>query len=193
MDYSKYQCLKVEMQDGITTVTMNRPDQLNMFDMTMHKEVEDLFVDLAEDDAINVVVLTGAGRAFSAGGDIKKSLALYGTDEGWKYITKLHHRAKRLVESILNCHKPTIAAINGDAIGVGATIALCCDMQVIADTARIGDTHVRVGITAGDGGPVIWPSLIGMNKAKEYLMSGTLIKGVDAEKMSLVNYSVPAD
>ena len=94
---------------------------------------------------------------------------------------------------MLELDKPIICAINGDCIGLAATIALLCDITVIADDARIGDTHVsRVGLVAGDGGTVIWPLLVGINKAKEFLMRGTLMKGKEAERIGVVNHSVAA-
>jgi enoyl-CoA hydratase len=94
---------------------------------------------------------------------------------------------------MLDCPKPIIAKINGDAIGLGATLALFCDISFAADSARIGDPHVRAGFVAGDGGAVIWPQLIGYARAKEYLLTGTLIQAADAARMGLINYSVPAE
>ena len=193
MDYSKYKFLLVDTRDGIAVVTLNKPEQLNTTTGGLHEELEYIFSDLAEDEAVNTIIVTGAGRAFSAGGDIKVAMSRYGTDEGWKYISGVYAHAKRLVEGIINCPKPTIAAINGDAMGVGATLALCCDMQVISDTARIADTHVKVGLVAGDGGAVIWPLLLGLNKAKEFLMCGKVINGEEALRLGLVNYSVPPE
>jgi len=193
MDYSHYQALKIEIDDGIAVVTLNRPEQLNTFGGSMHGEVENIFVDMAQDDAVNTIILTGAGKAFSAGGDIKAAAQRFGTDEGWKHITGVYYRAKRLVENILNCPKPTIAAVNGDAMGLGTSVALCCDMQVVSETARFADTHVKVGLVAGDGGSVIWPLLIGPNRAKEMLMCAKMIYGKEAAAMGLVNHSVPAD
>jgi enoyl-CoA hydratase/carnithine racemase len=99
--------------------------------------------------------------------------------------------SRRLVNRLLELDKPIVSAINGDCIGLAATIALLCDVSVMASDARVGDTHVsRVGLVAGDGGTVIWPLLIGVNKAKEYLMRGTLLKGAEAERIGLVNHCV---
>lgn len=100
--------------------------------------------------------------------------------------------SRRLVNRLLELDKPIICAINGDAIGLAATIALMCDVTVAAEDARIGDTHVsRVGLVAGDGGTVIWPLLVGVSKAKEFLMRGTLLKGTEAERIGLVNHVPP--
>jgi len=194
MESSKYPSLKIEKgSNGITVVKLNKPEMLNAFAGTMHREVEDVFVDLADDPEVNVVILTGEGRAFSAGGNVKAMAERHGTEEGWKHITKIYYSAKRIIENILNCPKPTLAAINGDAMGLGASVALACDIQVIADTARIADTHVRMGLVAGDGGAVIWPLILGPNRAKDFLMRGKIIKGEEAEKIGLVNYVAPAD
>ncbi len=101
--------------------------------------------------------------------------------------------SRRLVNRLLELDKPIVCAINGDCIGLAATIALLCDITVISPDARIGDSHVnKVGLVAGDGGTVVWPLLIGVAKAKEYLMRGTLLKGREAERIGLVNHCVPA-
>jgi enoyl-CoA hydratase len=100
---------------------------------------------------------------------------------------------RRLVQNMLDVEQPIIGAINGDAVGLGATIALFCDVIVASEKARFGDPHVRVGIVAGDGGAVIWPALIGPARAKEFLMRGHLVNGADAAKMGLVNYAVPPE
>lgn len=194
MDYSKYKSLIVEKNsNGITVVKFNQPEQLNAFGGTLHRQIEDVMVDLNDDKDVNVIILTGEGKAFSAGGNVKEMATRHGTEEGWKRIVEGMHGPKRLVENILICYKPTIAAINGDAMGLGATVGLCCDIQVMSETARIGDTHVRVGLVAGDGGTVIWPLLLGANRAKDFLMRGRVIKGVEAERIGLVNYCAPAD
>jgi enoyl-CoA hydratase/carnithine racemase len=194
VDYTKYPSLKVEKgANGIAVLKLNRPEELNAFGQTTHREVEDVFVDLADDPEVNVVIFTGEGRAFSAGGNVKNMAERAGSEAGWQRITGTYYAAKRIIENILNCPKPTIAAINGDAMGLGASLALACDIQVIAETARIADTHVRVGLVAGDGGTVIWPLLLGPNRAKDMLMRGKVIKGVEAQQMGLVNYVVPVE
>jgi len=101
--------------------------------------------------------------------------------------------ARKIVQNILDCELPIVCAINGDCIGLAATVALFCDITVCAEDARIADPHVKIGLVAGDGGAVIWPMLVGPNRAKEFLMRGNLIKGRDAERMGLVNYALPQD
>jgi enoyl-CoA hydratase len=100
---------------------------------------------------------------------------------------------RRIVQNILDCDQPIVCAINGDCIGLAATVALLCDITVCSDAARIADPHVKIGLVAGDGGAVIWPMLVGPNRAKEFLMRGNLISGIDAERMGLVNYALPQD
>ena len=99
--------------------------------------------------------------------------------------------AKWLIHNFLNLEQPIIAAINGDAVGLGASIALMCDVTIMADTARIGDTHVRVGLVAGDGGALMWPFLVGMSRAKEALMTGRLLNADECDRIGLVTRVVP--
>ncbi len=184
-DYSRFPTLLTELDRGVLTVTMNRPDRLNAVGDGMHEAFEDLWEDVARDPEVRVVVLTGAGRAFCAGGDVRsggqprsgKDAALPG--------------ARRLIRNFLEVDQPIIAAINGDAVGLGATLALFCDVTIAAENARIGDTHVRAGLVAGDGGAVIWPLLVGVNRAKELLMTGRLISATEAERIGLINRVVP--
>ncbi len=188
MDYASYQHLLVERRDKVLRVTLNRPEVLNAVNARLHYELSHIWDDVMYDDAVDVVVLTGAGRAFSAGGDFPWLL------EGLKTRTVgtlSSYEAKRVVFNLLECEKPVICRMNGDAIGLGATLALCCDMVIAADTARIGDPHVRAGLVAGDGGAVLWPQLIGYVRAKYYLMTGDLIEAKDAVEMGLINRAVP--
>ncbi len=189
--YAKYECLKVEVADKIATVSLNRPEARNAINQKLIRELRTIWDDLGDDHAVNVVVLTGAGDFFSVGGDVKAMSERPGGDvleEGEVHDPMISRRA---VTRQLELDKPIIAAINGDAIGLAATHALLCDITVMAEDARIGDTHVsRVGLVAGDGGTIIWPLLIGVNKAKEYLIRGTLLKGKEAERIGLVNHVV---
>lgn len=194
VDYSKYEFLKVEIDgNGVATVTMNAPDTLNAIGPENHKELEYIWVDLARDEDIKAIVLTGAGRAFSAGGDVKKMAARAGTEFGQKYALRVPQNTLRIFEHLLLVPQPVIAAVNGDAIGLGMTLALFSDMSVVADDARLGDTHVKVGLVAGDGGAVVWPMLVGPQRAKEFLMRGKLLRGAEAAAMNLVNYAFPKE
>lgn len=192
-DYARYRYLCVGNDNGIVTLTLNQPDNRNAIHAEMHAELEHVWLDLQADRAVNVIVLTGAGKIFSAGGDIKRMVNRFGTDEGWQTSLAIPASTKRLFQNILEVEKPIVAAINGDAVGLGATLALFSDATVIAEGAKFGDSHVKVGLVAGDGGAVIWPILVGPNRAKEFLMRGKLMSGAEAHAMGLVNHVAPAD
>lgn len=194
IDYSRYTFLTVDTDaDGVCTLTMNDPEKLNAVGPDNHWELEQIWVDLARDESIKAIVFTGAGKAFSAGGDIKKMADRAQTEYGLQYALRVPQNTLRIFEHMLLCPQPIIAAVNGDAIGLGTTLALFTDMSIVADDARLGDTHIKIGLVAGDGGAVIWPLLVGPQRAKEYLMRGKLIRGAEAEKMGLVNYAYPKD
>jgi len=194
IDYGKYSFFTVEKaENGVATVTMNHPDTLNSVGPENHKDLEYIWIDLARDEEIKVIVFTGAGRAFSAGGDVKKMAARAGTEFGLQYALRVPQNTLRLFEHMLLVPQPIIAAVNGDAIGLGLTIALFADMSIVAEDARLGDTHIKVGMVAGDGGAVIWPMLVGPQRAKEFLMRGKLLKGAEAAAMNLVNYAFPKE
>ncbi len=187
--YSRYQFVRVELEDGVATLTLNRPDSLNAVNTAMHHELEDLFTQVQQDRDVKAVVLTGAGRAFCAGGDVK-DMAQEKEDRPAGIFDS---GARQLAMNLVSIEKPVIAAVNGVAVGLGATLALLCDVVFMADTARIGDPHVKVGLVPGDGGAVIWPLLVGPARAKEYLMTGDLLPAQEAERIGLVNHVVPAD
>lgn len=194
VSYDKYAFLKVEVDEsGIAVLTMNDAEKLNSIGPEQHREMEDIWLDLARDESINVIVLTGAGRAFSAGGNVKAMAERAGTEFGLEYALRVPQNTLRLFEHMLLVPQPIIAAVNGDAIGLGMTLALMADMSLVADDAKLGDTHIRVGLVAGDGGAVIWPLIVGPQRAKEFLMRGKLIKGAEAAAMNLVNYAYPKD
>ena len=194
MNYDKYQYLLVDVDaDGIATVTMNRPDALNAAGGPMHPELERIWLDLNEDARIKAVILTGAGRAFSAGGDLKGMAQRVGTPANFRHALRAPANTRRLWQNMIELQPPLIAAINGDAMGLGCSLALFCDITVISETARIGDTHVKVGLVAGDGGAVVMPLLIGDAKAKDMLMRGRVLNGKEAHAMGLIAHVHPAD
>jgi enoyl-CoA hydratase len=164
---------------------MNNPP-LNAIDDRLHEELARIFTDVQADDEADVIVLTGAGKAFSAGGDLKQMKEAY--EEGQMRL--LRTDAKRIVFSLLDLEKPIIARVNGHAMGLGATIALFSDIIYMSTKARIADPHVGIGVVAGDGGAVIWPQLIGYARAKEYLMTGKAMTGEEAARIGLVNHAV---
>lgn len=194
MAFIDYQTIKVEQQGHIAVVTLNRPDAMNAVISQMHDECEAAFLALARESSVRCVVLTGAGKAFSAGGDIKLMLErIADPQRHFRETLQLPVKAKGLLKAILQLPQPLIAAVNGDAVGLGATLALAADIVVMSEKARIGDPHVRIGLVAGDGGAVLWPALIGPAKAKELLFRGLLVKGPEAKEMGLVNHVQPVE
>ncbi len=194
-DYSSLKSLRVEVNDSVAQVTLDRPDSLNAVDHQMHLDLEEVFAMLAEDSTVNAIVLTGAGKAFSAGGDIRGMQERARDPEvqreyihGW-----LMQGPRKLVRNLLEVPQPIIAAVNGHAIGLGATIALLSDIIIASEDARIGDPHVSVGIVAGDGGAAIWPLLVSLCKAKEMLLTGDLVTANEALGLGLVNHVVARD
>jgi enoyl-CoA hydratase len=184
----QYRTLLVDRRGRLLIVTLNRPDVLNAFGPVMHVEFTEALSFAAADPGSDVIVLTGAGRAFSAGGDLNRMEECIADPSEFDREAA---GAKRLVFALLDIEKPVIAKVNGHAVGLGATIALLCDVIFAAESAKIGDPHVKVGLVAGDGGAVIWPQLIGFARAKEYLMTGTLIPASKAAQMGLINHAVP--
>jgi enoyl-CoA hydratase/carnithine racemase len=188
-----FQTIATELDGRILRVTLNRPDRLNALDIVMHDELGELYGKIERDEDVDVVVLTGAGKAFCVGADfsqMEENLARGGYEDGHPGLMT---GSARMARSILAVRQPMIAAINGHAIGLGATLALFCDIVFMAEGARIGDPHVKAGIVAGDGGPVLWPMLVGANRAKEYLLTGDLLTAVEAERIGLVNHVVSAE
>ncbi len=185
MDYSTYRTLRIDREGGVLTVTLNRPEKLNAIDGVLHAELATVFADLGRDEAARGVVLTGAGRAFSAGGDADWFKDVTRDPAVWR---RVQWEAKRIIHDLLDLEIPIVAAVNGAATGLGATLALFCDTIFMADGARIGDPHVKMGVVAGDGGAVIWPWLVGPARAKEYLMTGDLLTAQEAERIGLINH-----
>ncbi|WP_255152169.1 enoyl-CoA hydratase/isomerase family protein [Halorarius halobius] len=179
----EYDHLDVSVDSDVFRITFNRPERLNAVNRNVHEELSTVFEDAQESEA-RVVVVTGAGDAFCAGGDIKAM----NEDEQYSY-----HEPQSIIKGMVNCEKPIIGRVNGDAVGLGATLALFCDIVIASTDARFGDTHVKVGLSAGDGGGIIWPLLIGPNKAKEFLMTGKLISAEEAEELGLINHAVEPD
>jgi enoyl-CoA hydratase len=190
IDYSIYQDLLVEKDNGVMTVTLNVPEAMNAFTPGLHNAMSRIWSDIHEDPEVDVVVLTGAGRAFSAGGNVVAMQKKIDDPAQWDEIVP---EAKRIIFRMLECDKPIIARLNGHAVGLGATVALFCDIIIAADHAKIGDPHVSAGLVAGDGGAVIWPQLVGFARAKEYLFTGDLMSATEAERIGLINHVVSAD
>ncbi len=185
-DYSRFQFLKVEInKDKIALVTLNRPESLNSFAPGMHQEVEDVLHELSQDQEVKVILITGAGRAFSAGADVKGQNKRATTFTAADQIALFRTAPRlKLIRNMIDVRQPMIAAVNGPAVGLGATVALFCDIVIASDKARFGDTHVKSGMVPGDGGCVIWPLLVGTPKAKELLWTGDLISADEAKQLA---------
>ena len=187
--YDRYKHITAGVAERILTLTLNRPDQLNAVNAELHTELSQIFVDARKDPDADVIVLTGAGRAFCAGGDIDWMQRSIDNPSDFEETAR---EAKDIVFSQLELDKPVIARINGHATGLGASLALLCDVTIMADTAKIGDPHVSVGLVAGDGGALIWPQIVGYAKAKHYLFTGELLTAPEAGRIGLVTQVVPA-
>jgi enoyl-CoA hydratase len=164
-------------------------DDLNAVDGPLHHELAALMRTLRRERRARSVVLTGAGRAFSAGGDLEWFPELRTTAA----LDALHLDARQLIWDLLDVPVPIVCGLNGHAMGLGASIALLCDMVVMADGSLVGDPHVSVGLVAGDGGTAIWPAVLGPARAKEHLLLGTPLAAAEAERLGLVNRVVPAE
>jgi enoyl-CoA hydratase len=189
MDYSGYQHLLFERRDdGVLLITLNRPDVLNAAHEAMHTELAVVWTDVSRDEDTRVAVVTGAGRAFSAGGDLAMVERIAGNYAG---TARMLGEMSDLVYNMINCEKPIISAINGVAVGAGLVVALLADISICAEEARLGDGHVKLGAAAGDHAAIIWPLLCGMAKARYYLLTGEMVGGAEAERIGLVSKALP--
>src|ERR1019366_3013707 len=189
--YSEYQHLLFEqIDDAVLLITINRPEVLNATNSRLHWELSRVWLDVADDDETNVVVVTGAGRAFSAGGDLDMIAQMTANAAN---VGKAWKEAGDIVYNMINLDKPIISAINGVAVGAGLAVAFMADIRIASEAMRITDGHLRLGVAAGDHAVIIWPLLCGMAKAKYYLMTAEFIDGKEAERIGLVSLCVPAD
>lgn len=178
-------------RDGpVLRVTIDRPDdERNAVDEALHHELTHLFPALQQEREARAVLLTARGKAFSAGGDFRWFPSLQDPTAA----EHLRLDAKQMIWDLLDVHLPIVCAVNGPAIGLGASIALLCDVIFMAESATLADPHVRVGIVAGDGGTAAWPLAVGPARAKRYLLTGDAVTAHEAERMGLVNEVVPDD
>ncbi len=178
----------LERRGRMLVITLNRPDNLNAVNLELHEDlVEALWFAQGDPDS-DVVLLTGAGRAFSAGGDIDHIARNAAEPERFDREAQV---AKRIVATMLDIDKPVVCRMNGHAVGLGATLALLCDVVFAAENAKIGDPHVSIGLVAGDGGALVWAQRIGMGRAKEYLFTGELLVATKAAEIGLINHALP--
>ncbi|MEY2444567.1 MAG: enoyl-CoA hydratase [Ilumatobacteraceae bacterium] len=184
--------LLTEPAPGVVLATLNRPQKLNAIDDSGHAEIVRL-LDLAEtDDDVKVLVVTGAGRAFCAGGDISDEDGGH-TEDAAERVHRLYERNVRTVNRLVAFPKPIIAAVNGVAVGAGLRLAVMADISIVAEDARLIDGHLQLGVTAGDHAALLWPLLCGIAKAKYYLMTTEPLSGTEAAQMGLVSQALPRD
>jgi enoyl-CoA hydratase/carnithine racemase len=203
----QYETLEWRVEDGILTLTLNRPDQLNAFTVQMANELVDSFGRASEDDGVRAVVVTGAGRAFCAGMDLSVEGNVFGLNESLRpRLSDMHDRLHdpviheglrdtggRVTLAIYDCKKPVIAAINGPAVGIGATMTLAMDIRLACNTARIGFVFGKIGIVPEACSSWFLPRLVGMQQALEWMYSAEILDAEEAKRGGLVRAVYPAD
>ena len=191
MNYADFKHLTFESKpNGVLLVTINRPEVLNAANARLHWEFTQIWPVVDADPKTRAVVVTGAGKAFSAGGDLSLVAVMAGNPDA---LTRTMREASDLVYNMINLDKPVVSAINGVAVGAGLVVGLMADVSIIAETARFTDGHTRLGVAAGDHAAIIWPLLCGMAKAKYYLLTADFIDGREAERIGLVTMCLPPD
>jgi len=184
MDTERYEYLNLDLEDGgVLVVTLGNEPRLNAVTATGHRELVEVWLDVDRSPEIRAVLLRAKGRAFSAGGAYEMIDEIMADQTGHRRVLK---EARELVRNIIECSKPIVSAINGPAVGAGLAAALMADIPVAGRAARIIDGHTNIGVTAGDHAAVIWPLLVGMAKAKYYLMTNEPLTGEEAERIGLV-------
>lgn len=191
IDQSRYTALGFSYEGRVLTVAINLPERLNVVTEELHEEFSRVFHDVAADPDSDIVILTGVGDVFCAGGDLK--WLARELDGGLMPFVVESFIMRRIVSGLLDCAKPIIAKVNGDAMGFGASIALMCDIVIAAEGVRFADPHTRVGLSTGDGGSFIWPQLVGYAKARHYLLTGDALDATEAERIGLITFVVPRE
>jgi len=190
MPYTPTPLLLVDVDEHVATLTMNHPEARNAAVPELHTALQDVWHDLAIDRDVRAVIITGAGKAFSAGGDMDGFVRDH---EDPVHRREGLLRARRILDEMAAFPKPVIAAVNGPAVGFGCNLALSCDLVLIAESTFLADNHVQVGLVCGDGGAIIWPLLMSLMKAKEYLFTGERIPAAKAVELGLATRTVADD
>jgi enoyl-CoA hydratase len=191
MDFADYEHLRFERLDhGVLRMTLHRPERLNAAHEPMHTELARVWRDIDRDPDTRAVVVTGAGTAFSAGGDLGMVQRLAGN---YPAVVDMLLETQDLVHNMVDCDTPIVSAINGTAVGAGLVVALLADVSIAAEGIRLTDGHLRLGVAAGDHAAIVWPLLCGMAKAKYYLLTADFIDAAEAERVGLISLCVPAE
>lgn len=191
MRYDDFRYLTFEHREhGVLLITINRPDQLNAANRILHHEFAEVWLTIKDDPLVRVAVITGAGRAFSVGGDLKEGAETIGKID---QVIATGEEALRIVYNMIHLDKPIISAINGPAAGAGLAVALTADISIIAEDARVTDAHMNIGVASGDHAAMIWPLYCGLPKAKLYLLTADVINGRESERIGLVSMCKPRD
>ena len=189
--YAGYQRLKLDWpKERILRITMDNPRRLNAADAVMHHELAKIWRDVDSDAGVSAVIITGAGKAFSGGGDLDLVKEM---SENFEVLTRVWKEARDLVYTIINCSKPIVSAMQGPAVGAGLVAGLLADISIAAKTARIIDGHTRLGVAAGDHAAIVWPLLCGLAKSKYHLLLCEALSGEEAERIGLVSLCVEED
>ncbi|MCU0261697.1 MAG: enoyl-CoA hydratase/isomerase family protein [Ilumatobacteraceae bacterium] len=175
---------------GVLQITLDTPGKLNATDASMHAQLARVFRAIDDDESVRAVVVTGAGTAFSAGGDLDWIAEQVGD---YARTMQVMREAGDIVRTMIDCDTPIVSAINGVAVGAGLAVALMADVSIMNADARLTDGHIRLGVAGGDHAVAIWPLLCGMAKAKYYLLTADFVDGREAERIGLVTRAVPAD
>jgi len=173
--------------DGVLEIELSNPATLNSADADMHGDLARVWDAVSADRAVRCVLVRGAGRHFSAGGDFGLIEDMIDSDET---LYRVWHEARDLVYGLVRCDTPVVAAINGAAVGAGLAVALLSDISIAGRSAKILDGHVKLGVAAGDHSAIVWPLLCGMAKAKYHLLTNTPVDGAEAERIGLVSRCV---
>jgi 2-(1,2-epoxy-1,2-dihydrophenyl)acetyl-CoA isomerase len=184
---SDFETLLLEVADGVATVTLNRPDRMNTMNVPMRRELEECFRRVRADDDARAVILTGAGDAFCAGGDVN-DFAERDAEDMYVLIREMSHR---WFQEVWQLPKPTIAALNGVAAGGGANLVLACDVVLASERARFGETFVKVALMPDLGGAFLLPRSIGLHAAKALCLTGDVIDAERAYQLGFVHRVVP--
>jgi enoyl-CoA hydratase len=189
--YERFASLKFDRpDDGILEITLSKPDRLNALSHQMHEDLAAVWPVVDADADTRVAIVRGEGRGFSAGGDLDMIEEMI---DDWPTRVRVLREARDLVYNVINCAKPIVSAMHGPAVGAGLVVGVLADVSIAARSARIIDGHTKLGVTAGDHAAIVWPLLVGMAKAKYYLMTCEPLSGEEAERIGLVSLCVDDD